>query len=334
MDTGRISNSKPNLQQIPKKISWKMTGDKEQDIAIKNRPGIRECFQSRPGYRFLIYDYSAQELRVAASITLDEVMLNAFIEGKELHTYSATLMYGLDYDELVKRVRAGDPEAVDMRTVAKIVSFGSLYGSGAPNLAKTLHIIFKKAEEILSKFWSSYPKLGRAMVRYGELANDIGYSNTVLGRRRYYTDVLQKVKWVEYEQNPNAIEKMLRDLKIMWFFEKEGSVTLDNMWKAKKALQRKFIGEVSRAAGNHHVQGTSADMTKQASIDIRHEFLKRDIPGYLVGLVHDEVIVEIPVEHVEEGKEIVSTLMKAALNKFCPNVPAEVEGHCSTCWKK
>src|SRR5690606_19925130 len=80
-------------QQIPRKVEWKKSGDPVKDEALKDRPGLRECFVAKPGHKFLIYDYSAQELRVAASITLEKTMLSAFAEGKELHTYSATLMY-------------------------------------------------------------------------------------------------------------------------------------------------------------------------------------------------------------------------------------------------
>ena len=78
--TGRISNKEPNLQQIPRGIPWVKTGDKKLDAEVESRPGLRECFKAKEGHQFLIYDYSAQELRVAASISVDRLMLQAFKE--------------------------------------------------------------------------------------------------------------------------------------------------------------------------------------------------------------------------------------------------------------
>lgn len=334
LDTGRISNLNPNLQQMPKKIDWKKTGDPEKDAIIDQRPGLRECFQARPGYRFIIFDYSQQELRVAASISLDHKMIQAFKEGKELHSYSATLMYGGTYEEFVKKVKAKDGLAVQQRGTAKTVSFGALYGSGAPNLARTLHIDLDKAKEILTRFWAAYPALENAMKRYGSIANAVGYSNTVLGRRRYYTDIIQKIKWIIAEENPDVIQRKVDELGMRWFTNKYGFVTFENIEHAKQSIIKKYQGDISRQAANHHIQGTSADMTKLAAINIRKDFLDKGMDARIVGLVHDEIIVECLLEEVEEGEAIVGNRMKEALNFFCPNVVAEADGKHSVNWKK
>lgn len=333
LDTGRISNIKPNLQQIPKKIKWKQIGDQELDKDIKNRPGLRECFQAKPGHQLLVYDYSQQELRVAAAISLDRTMRRAFSEGKELHNYSATLMYREDYDEFCNKVKEKDPESVEKRTIAKVVSFGCLYGSGPANLSRTLNIPFDRAKDVIARYWLAYPMLEKAMQRYGQLANKVGYSNTVLGRRRYYKDIQEKIRLINLEHNPESIQRRLEDHGMEWAL-KDGDITHENMWKAKKALIRRYEGDISRQAGNHHIQGTSADMTKLAAINIRKDLMTREIPGTIVGLVHDEVIVEVPDQYVDECRVIVIERMKKALNLFCPGIPAEVDGMCSNTWIK
>ena len=333
LDTGRISTSNPNNQQIPRTIDWKTTGNEEKDLIIKERQGIRECFQPRSGYRFIIYDYSAQELRVVASISLEKTMLKAFLDNKDLHSYSATLMYGGNYEEFVKRCKEDGSLEKNQRQVAKTVSFGSLYGSGPPNLARVLHIDLDQARDILDRFWASYPSLKQAMSRYGELANRYGYSNTVLGRRRYYTNIVKQISWVKAEHNPKNIEKLLTDLGMFWVLE-EGPVTEQNMQHCIKQIVRKYEGNISRQAANHHVQGTSADCSKLAAIRIRNDFIKYKLDATIVILVHDEIIVEAKSEDIEACESIIKKRMNEALNFFCPNVPSEVEGHVSDCWKK
>lgn len=334
LDTGRISMSDPNCQQIPSKIDWKKTGDPVQDKVIDARDGLRECFQAKPGYRYVIFDYSAQELRVTASIALEDKMLKAFIEDKDLHCFSATLMYGEDYDSFFARYKNNDKDAKEKRTNAKVVSFGTLYGSGPSSLSKNLNVDFDTAKDIIDRFWAAYPSLKASMTRYGNLAVKHGYSNTVLGRRRYYTDILEKIAWVHSANSPDVIHKKIVDANMKWFLEKHGNVNYDNMQFAKKALINKFTGEIGRQAGNHHIQGTSADMTKLAAVYIRDEFIKKGLDAKVVALVHDEIIVEAEMSIVDESYKIVENYMKKALNLFCPNVPAEVEGHISTCWKK
>lgn len=334
LDTGRMSTSNPNLQQVPSKIEWKLTGDKVKDAAISARDGLRECFKPKPGNRFIIFDYSAQELRVTAAIALEERMLNAFIEGMDLHCFSATLMYDEDYTDFVKKIESGDKAAKEKRTAAKVVSFGSLYGSGPSSLAKNLNVDLDKAKDILDRFWGAYPSLKSAMTRYGDLAIKYGYSNTVLGRRRYYTDILNKIRLVEVETSPNGLQRKLQDAGMVWFFEKNGPVSYDNMGMAKKALISRYKGEIHRQAGNHHIQGTSADMTKLAAIMIRSELMKKNLSAKVVALIHDEIIVESAIEDVDESYKIVEDNMRKALNLFCPNVPAEVDGHVAASWKK
>lgn len=333
LDTGRMSTSNVNLQQIPRSIDWKLTGNAEADAEIRGRPGLRECFEARPGYKFVIYDYSAQELRVVASISLEKTMLRAFVDGKDLHSYSATLMYGGNYEDFNKRRKEEGSLEKEQRQIAKVVSFGSLYGSGPQNLAKVLHIDLEQAGDILKRFWESYPNLRDAMQRYGQLAIKYGYSNTVLGRRRYYTNILEEIKWVSVEKSPKNVENKLRDLGMTWVLE-EGPITEENSKDCIKKIIKKLEGNIARQAANHAVQGTSADCTKLASIKVRNDLISKKIDAQIVALVHDELVVEVKEEEVPKVQAIMEKRMNWALNFFCPNVPSEVEGHVDACWRK
>lgn len=335
LETGRMSTYNPNLQQIPAKITcWKKTGDLQKDQDIKLRDGLRECFAVKSGRTLIMFDYDSQELRVVASVSRDSHMLQAFKQNKNLHCYSATLMYDEDYEEFYAKFKAGDPDAKAKRTEAKTVSFGALYGSGAPNLARVLNICIEKAKDILDRFWYVYTELKNSMTRYGEVANKIGYSNTILGRRRYYTHLLERIKWVKLDNSIASIEAKAREEGMEWLFEKEPTVTKENIHKFKEALIRKFSNNISRQAGNHVVQGSSADITKLASINIRKEFKNLQLDAKIVGLVHDEIIVECLDSIAEQCSSIVESKMKEAMLQFCPNIPPAVDGKIYKSWKK
>lgn len=323
-----------NCQQIPGQIEWKLTGDKLKDEKIKARKHLRDCFQAKEGSTLVIYDYSAQELRVAAAISLEQVMLKAFKENKDLHCYSATLMYDEDYDTFVNKLHSGDKEAKEKRSIAKTVSFGSLYGSGAPNLSRVLHVDLDKAKDIINRFWGSYPILRDSMLRYGDLAHHIGYSNTALGRRRYYTDILEKIKWVQVDDTVVSIQQRIDSENMIWFTEKEGPVTEDNIKKAKEAIIRKYKGEIARQAANHAVQGTSADITKLASIYIHNRMKELKLNARIIALVHDEIIVECQHSEASTVQQIMDDGMKKGFYHFCPIVPCVVEGGVSEYWRK
>src|SRR5574343_156433 len=108
-------------------------------------------------------------------------------------------MYHEDYDDFFLRVEEGDKDAKSKRTLAKVLSFGALYGSGAPNLSRKLRIPFDEAVQTLELYWNAYPDLARAMKRYGTLANKYGYSTTVIGRRRYYSRQVDRIRWARAE---------------------------------------------------------------------------------------------------------------------------------------
>ena len=334
LDTGRISTNEPNIQKIPSKVPWRKTGNIKEDADIESRDGLRECFTAPQGYKLIVYDYDSQELRVVASISRDSNMLDAFKHKKNLHCYSASLMYNEDYDELYSKYKAGEPETVQKRKEAKTVSFGVIYGSGAANLARTLGIILERAKDIIERLWLAYPELKKAMGRYGEISNKVGYSNTILGRRRYFTDIMEKIKWVQCEKSIVGLEDRAKEEGMEWLFEKEGGVTRENFQKFKEALIKKFRNKIGRQASNHSVQGSSADITKLAAVKIRRELLDKGLDAKIVGLIHDEIIVECKEAIAIICSEIVKRNMEEALSFFCPNVPAIADGKISDCWKK
>jgi len=366
LNTGRISTSKPNLQNMPANIDWKITLEESKNpITVKklaDRDGLRECFIAKEGYTFLIYDYSAQEMRIAAHITRDPALHTAFKEGKDLHSFAASEMYHEDYerlhalakyddsmepvevrkqkDDIISKFNVEEAEIIGLHKIAKkqrgagkTLNFGSLYGSGVRNVSETLHIPIEDAQDIQSRYWKVYSVMKDAMERYGFLANKYGYSNTIMGRRRYYTFLKERINWIKAEISPSGVERRIVDMKMHWLLEK-GPVTAKNMRSMKDKVISRLESEIARQAGNHHIQGTAADMTKLAAIDIRNAIKAGEFDAKLVGLIHDEVIVEVIDSQAAEVEKIVIEKMNRAESFYCPTVKAAVEGKESPHWLK
>ncbi len=162
--TGRLSSSKPNLQNIP--------------IRTALGKEIRKAFiPSSPEKWLLSADYSQIELRIAAEISKDPQLLDAFLNGEDIHTATAKVIF--DTDEITS----------DMRRKAKEVNFGVLYGIMPFGLARRLNIQQKEAKAIIDTYISKYPKLFESLQDIIESGRKKGYVSTILGRRRYLADL-------------------------------------------------------------------------------------------------------------------------------------------------
>ena len=158
--TGRISSSEPNLQNIP----------------IRTALGreLRRCFVARPGWVLVDADYSQIELRVMAAMAGEEAMRRAFSAGEDIHAATASQVFGLP------------PALVTpaMRTRAKAVNFGIIYGIGAFSLAKDIGVSFGEAKAYIDSYLDHYPKVRKCRERLIAQAKERGFAETLFGRRR------------------------------------------------------------------------------------------------------------------------------------------------------
>ena len=163
--TGRFSCNNPNLQQIP-----------------RNQPEapFRECFNPAEGYKFVISDYSSMEMRILADLSGDEKFISAIKNGYDLHSYTAALMFGLEYSEDFKKKHA------DLRQAAKAINFGLMYGMGPGRLAAQINVTPELGKEYMEKYFSSYPSVRDFLKKVASEAVRNGYSATPGGRKRWY----------------------------------------------------------------------------------------------------------------------------------------------------
>jgi DNA polymerase-1 len=180
--TGRLSSTDPNLQNIP------IRTDKGREIRKAFIPRNEE-------YVLMSADYSQIELRVIASIAAEENMIDAFVKGIDIHTATAAKVYGKTIEEVTS----------EQRRNAKAVNFGIIYGQSAFGLAQNLGIPRKEAATIIEEYFKQYPRIKTYMSTTIHFAQEHGFVETILGRRRYLRDINSKNFTVRGFAERNAI---------------------------------------------------------------------------------------------------------------------------------
>ncbi len=165
--TGRISSTEPNLQNIP--------------VRTPLGREMRKMFvASSPEYVLVDADYSQIELRVLAHLSGDENMIEAFASGFDIHAATAAKIFGVEKDAVTP----------DMRSAAKAINFGLVYGMGEFSLSQDLHISVKEAKDYIEDYLGSYPKVRAYMQDTVAFAKEHGYVKTMFGRKRALPEIL------------------------------------------------------------------------------------------------------------------------------------------------
>ena len=253
--TGRISSTEPNLQNIPTRFELGKQ--------------LRKVFKPADGYLYIDADYSQIELRVLAHVSNDEHMVQAFINGEDIHRQAASKVFNTPIDEVTK----------EQRSNAKAVNFGIVYGISDFGLGEQLGISRKIAKQYIEEYLQEYAGIKNFMDDMKEKAKETGYVETLFNRRRYIPEL-----------------------------------------KSNNYMVRQF-GE--RAAMNTPIQGTAADIMKIAMINVYKKLLEKKLDAKIVLQVHDEMMIEAPLEEAEQVKEIIKKEMENAIKLNVPLI-AEV----------
>ncbi|MGO4937200.1 DNA polymerase I [Fundicoccus sp. Sow4_H7] len=261
--TGRLSSTDPNLQNIP--------------IRMEEGRKIRKAFvPSKEGWLMFGADYSQIELRVLAHISKDEHMQQAFIDGEDIHSATARRVFGIGEDEAVTS---------EHRRQAKAVNFGIVYGISDYGLSQNLNISRKEAKDFIDRYFEQYPGIKQFMDDIVKEAKENGYVSTLFNRRRYLPDI--------HSSNFNL---------------------------------RSFA---ERTAMNSPIQGTAADILKIAMVSLHQAIIDEGLQAKILLQVHDELILEAPVEEIERLNELVPQIMEGAVEL---SVPLKVDYNSGTNW--
>ncbi|MEZ7954595.1 MAG: DNA polymerase I, partial [Bacteroidales bacterium] len=180
--TGRLSSVKPNLQNIP--------------IRTERGREIRRAFiPSRPDGVILSADYSQIELRLMAHMSGDPDFIDAFRQGRDIHSATASKIFGIPEEELTK----------EQRGRAKTANFGIIYGISSFGLSQRLNIPRAESKKLIEDYFRSYPKVKEYMTGMTEMAKKYGYVTTLYGRRRYLPDINSRNQVVRGLAERNAV---------------------------------------------------------------------------------------------------------------------------------
>ena len=251
--TGRFSSNDPNLQNIP--------------IRAEEGRRVRKAFIAQDGHVFLAVDYSQVELRILAHFSQDTALLEAFRQGLDIHRSTAAAVHRVSLDEVT----------YEQRSFAKSVNFGLMYGMGAFRLARDADMSRKDAQDFIDTYFERFPGVQQYLDESKELAREKGYVETLLGRRRYFPELLAS-------SNAGHMQKQ----------------------------------RAEREAINMPIQGTAADILKIAMINLHRELRAQDYRARMILQVHDELVLEVPEEELDEIFPLVRDTMESAYELDAP----------------
>lgn len=331
--TGRMSSDNPNMQNIPSK-----------------NHDIRQMFVASPGNVLMSSDYSQQEPKVMTVMCQDPMMIEAYQNGKDLYASIASLAFNKPYEECLEFRPDGttNKEGKARRSQAKSILLGILYGRGLNSVAEQLHTTKKKAQEIQDKVFKGFPAIKQFEDDTKYMAETYGFVTTFWGRKRRLPDMQLpefEFKWkdgygdvdplafdteVTETEVPEDIQKKyisklhrnpFKKKPIYAEAEAEGIIITDNGGK---------IADATRQCVNSRIQGSAADLTKLAAIEIYHNERLRELGFKLLVPVHDEFIAECPEEHAKECAELFSKCMSDAARDM--NIPISTDVEITRRW--
>lgn len=293
--TGRLASSEPNLQNIPRP---------KTDVFK-----IRSAFTAAPGKRLVVADYDQLEMKLMAHFSGDQRMVDAIASGKDLHCVTVSLMFGENYDDVIKAKKAKEPtpeqEILLMkRQSAKAVGFGLIYGIGPGKLAVQLTEELKRlvtkeeAANDIKRYFAAFPGVKSFIEKTHQACHRTEYVQTLLGRKRRLPQI-------------NA----------------RGGQAADEDAKG-------IVAEARRQSVNSIIQGTASDVAKAAMLLAENDDVLRALGADLLLQVHDELIFEVDDndETVEATKRRVKEIMENPFLDFKLNVPLTTEAHDGYTW--
>jgi DNA polymerase-1 len=264
--TGRLSSSNPNLQNIPIRTDFSRR--------------IRKAFLPEEGWQMISADYSQIELRILTHLSGEEVLIEAYNNGDDVHALTARLL--LEKDSI----------SAEERRLGKTINFGVIYGMGVQRFARETGIPQARAKEFLQRFRQRYPRVFAFLEMQERLALSQGYVETILGRRRTF----------HFDPGGLGRHRGKDPLEIPIEGARRGGLEAQQL----------------RAAANAPIQGSSADIIKLAMVELHHELNARNLPARLLLQVHDELVLEAAPEALAEVLALTKQTMEGVIQLRVP----------------
>lgn len=347
--TGRFSSSDPNLQNIPSKTKKLSDG-----TVIDAGHDIRQMFIAGEGNVIIGGDFSQQEPRCLAHMSQDENMINAYLHGKDLYATIASKLYNKPYEECKEFRPDGtvNPEGKQRRSSVKPILLGIMYGRGVNSIAEQMNITKEEAQQVINDFYKQFPKVKEFVEFAQENARTYGFVETAWGRKRRLPNMQLDPIEITIE-NPNLIStfnpldfsctestevsdevyyKYLRLMNRAYGREAKEKVKQQAKAEGYKLVDNGgYIADAQRQCVNSIIQGSAADMTKIAMIQIHRNKRLRELGYKLIIPVHDEVLGVCPKENAKEVRDILEYIMVHVVDdKF--EIPMKTDIECTYRW--
>lgn len=336
--TGRYSSSKPNMQNIPSHIK-----------------DIRPMFTASEGCLLISMDYSQQEPKCLAGLLRkdgDEQLYNTFMSGKQLYADIASIAFHKKYEECLEFHADGTdyPEGADRRAKAKKILLASLYGMGVQGIADDLHIPFDEAQKIKDAVYGGVPAIPNFENESLTFAKENGYVSTLSGRKRRLPEMLldeYEFEWVEPDKHIDVLGfdddevEPVPDELCDYYWDKLHRVNPKYKRKIFEEANKKHgiwiidntnkITDTTRQVVNSRIQGTAADLTKLAMVELLKCEKLTDLGFKLLLQIHDELIGECPEENVAECAKLLAEIMSKAAEKLL-EMPISCDAKITKAW--
>lgn len=328
--SGRIHTQFKQLMNTGRLSSGGKSGD-VKNFNFQNIPSdqeTRSCFVASEGNTLVGCDYTGQEQIVLVNKCLDKNLLEFYDNDLgDMHSFVASKMYdeldGMDLNEIKKKHK-------DKRQSAKVAGFAINYGGSGIGIADQLGLPVEQGQKIYDAYFRAFPGLKSYFDEAKKFGVENGYVliSPVTGKKSYVDyykefadikDELTKEFWERYKQIKNVSTPTSRAMKekVSKFFRKRG--------------------DIERMSLNYPIQGESAEITKLACVFFwEHYLLKKDLlfKVLIINLVHDEVVVETPIEIAEETAQQLEKAMVDAGARFCKRIKLKADPCIAPYWKK
>lgn len=320
-DTGRMSSSEPNLQNIP-----------------SHNKDIRKMFTASDGYVLMSSDFSQQEPKCLAALCKqqgDSQMYDTFMQGKDLYSEIASKAFNVPYEDCKEFREDGttNKQGKERRTQAKSILLGVLYGRGEASIAEQLGVSTQKAKSIKDSVFNGFPAIKRFEDDSLNMAYEFGYVTTVCGRKRRLPDLQldeYEFSWkdgvapqddlLDFESDADVDTEVPEDLKRYYLSKLRRAYFKQKQQICNEARQEGIIikdnggkiADATRQCVNSRIQGSAADLTKLAMIQLNNNQRLKELGFRLLIPVHDEVIAECPEENVKECSKLLAEVMSKA----------------------
>lgn len=332
--------------------SWRFYENEEpvviQGMNAQNLPSenheIRLMFKAEPGRVFVGGDISQQEPKITAHISQDDSMLQIYEDGKDIYASIAQSIYknkyedNLEfYDEEKTKINL---EGKKRRKTGKTIILAIMYGMGKGSVARKLNITVDEAEAMLESFYGCYPGVKRAIETSIVNCKKYGYVEDVLGRKRRLPNIrlpLYQTKFIgEITNDTRKAERWIRS-----FLDSKDNLTKEELAdlvdKAKKhniiiISNEEYIKKAERQSFNARIQGSAATLTKKIMVMVYRDSLIQKLGGRIVFQIHDELILDCPVEHAEAIKGRLKAIIENSSNSVGIVLPMKCDMTTETRW--